>query len=225
MDVNPLPVRFGVPARLSPAIDRPRQQPSDRRGPDACCRSDLAIREPLRTQRQEKPITRRQSVCNQTHDAKPSVFVGEGRRRHDAIVRCRPRDPSSTPSLAIARGVCRDGENPAPQVRGTPADLQMVQELEEGFLQHVLGVVVLVEQGQCEAVHRRPVLLEQLLDDPRCLVRSPGGLHLAATGITHRGPVCDKTCFGTVCPAGLPGVSLSRGPGNLEAASPLVSFP
>ena len=178
MEVHPLLVPLRIPARLSAAIDRPREQSSDRRRPDPCCRSDLSVREPLRTQRQQESIARGQSIGSQTHHPKTSVFIGQGRRRHDGIVRGCPRNPSRTPSLAIARGVCRDGEDPTPQVRGTPADLQMVQELEESLLEHVLRVLVLTEEGQREAVHRRPVLLKQLLDRPRCLVRRRGGFHL-----------------------------------------------
>jgi hypothetical protein len=93
----------------------------------------------------------------------PSVFVGQRGWLHRTIVINGPREPPKPPTLPVARSMRRHGKQPTPQIVAIAPRLEVLQELEERFLNDVLGVLRVPQHRGREAIDRCPMFLEQLL--------------------------------------------------------------
>ena len=159
-------------ARLRPSVHCPRQQPPDRGQPEVRSDRDLAITEVLRTKREQQSIAGREPVQGIANGPQAAVFIRKVSGFDNVVVGGRPGNPSGAPALAIAGRVGSDGEQPATNVRRITTGAKVPYELEEGFLRHVFGILVMTQQHDREAIHRRTVLLEELLGQSRGV--SPG---------------------------------------------------
>ena len=145
-----------------PSVHGASQQPAHRRPAYPGGGRDLAIRQSLRSEREQKPIARRELLQCIACRLQPAVLVRQRFGFHGRLVRRRPRQPPEPAAQTVPTGIRRDREQPAAEVRGVAPGLEVRQELQERLLHHILCVVAMPPEDQREPVDRRPVLAEQV---------------------------------------------------------------
>ena len=123
---------------------------------------DLAIGQSLRSEREEKPIARRELPQGIARCPEPAILVPQWCGFHGWLVRRSPRQPPEPAAHAVPAGIRRDREQPAAEVRCVAPGLEMRQEFQERLLDHILRVVAMPPEEQRESVDRGPVLSEQV---------------------------------------------------------------
>ena len=126
-----------------PAVHGASQQAAHGRPAYRGCSRDLAIRQPLRSERQEQPIARRELPQGIARRPEPAILVPQWCGFHGWLVRWSPRQPPEPASHAVPGRIRRDREQPAVEVRSVAPGLEMRQELQERLLHHVLRIVAM----------------------------------------------------------------------------------
>ena len=154
-----------------PAVHGARQQAAHGRPAYPGGGRDLAIGQSLRSEREEKPIARRELPQGLARCPEPAILVPQWCGLHGWLVRRSPRQPPEPASHAVTAGIRGHGEQPAPEVRGVAPALEMRQELQERLLHHIFRVVAMPPEDQREPVDCGSVLAEQVDDRGSRMVR------------------------------------------------------
>ena len=139
--------RRGVTARLFPAVQRARQQPADRRGPNARRRRRCRGSQLLRAQREQQAIALGKSLQRLARALQTAVFIRKQRRRRRARRAPGGQGTHRPRRRCRSRAACAATVNSQPRrLLVSPPALEMAQELQEGLLHDVLRVLVVPDR-------------------------------------------------------------------------------
>src|SRR5689334_15146793 len=113
---------------------------------------DLAVRQSLRAKQQQEPVPFGQPAESLARTLQTAILVGQAYGLHTRFVRGQPRNPSPPGPLSIARSMRRHGKQPAADVPAVTAGLQVAEQLQEGLLDDVFGVLMVPDEDGGEAV-------------------------------------------------------------------------